>query len=73
MATVEALMTAEEFANLPDDGRRLELVNGTMVEVAPPDPRHGATCFRAGCLIRDFIQGKNLGRVITNDSAIVTR
>ena len=32
------LMTAEELALLPDDGRRYVLLQGELIEMAPPDP-----------------------------------
>ena len=37
MATVETLLTAEEFGQMPDDGRRTELVRGRIVELPPPN------------------------------------
>ncbi|MEA2593812.1 MAG: hypothetical protein QOF01_281 [Thermomicrobiales bacterium] len=36
------LMTAEELANLPDDGYRYELLRGALIQMAPPDRVHGA-------------------------------
>ncbi len=35
------LMTAEELANLPDDGYRYELLRGELIQMAPPDWIHG--------------------------------
>ena len=35
------LMTAQEFAQLPDDGFRYELIRGELIRMAPPDPLHG--------------------------------
>ncbi len=35
MTTAKKLMTAEEFMALPDDGRRRELLDGVVVELAP--------------------------------------
>jgi hypothetical protein len=41
MATVEALMTAEEFERRPDPGYPEELVQGKIVRMPPADRRHG--------------------------------
>jgi Uma2 family endonuclease len=35
MATTEKLLTAEEFEQLPDDGKRYELIDGELREMAP--------------------------------------
>lgn len=35
------LMTAEELAQLPDDGYKYELIEGVLIKMAPPDPLHG--------------------------------
>ena len=41
MAIGEALLTVEEYAHMPDDGRHTELVRGRIVEVPPPNFHHG--------------------------------
>ena len=72
MATVEALITAEEFGQMPDDGRRTELVRGRIVELPPPKPRHGKVCNKAGRLLGNFAEDHDLGHVLNNDSGILT-
>lgn len=73
MATVaEALLTAEQFRLLPDDGVPKELVRGKVVTMNLPTPRHGYTCGQLITLINPFIKERRLGRMMTNDSAIVT-
>jgi Uma2 family endonuclease len=73
MATVaEALLTAEEFRRLPDDGVRKELVRGKVVPVNVPAPRHGYICGNIVGLVRPFVVQQQLGRVICNDSGVVT-
>jgi hypothetical protein len=44
MATAEALLTAEEYRLLADDGRPTELVRGRVVPLNMPAPRHGDIC-----------------------------
>lgn len=73
MATIaEALMTAEEFGRRPDPGHPEELVQGRIVDMPPPDRRHGYVCFQAGYRLRPFIDEHDLGRVISNDSGVIT-
>ena len=36
------LLTAEEFARIPDDDFHYELVEGRVVRMSPPGGRHGA-------------------------------
>ena len=46
MPTARKLMTAEEFMALPEDDRRLELLDGEVVELAPPFGDHARAEFR---------------------------
>ena len=72
MATAEALMTAEEFGRRPDPGYPEELVQGRVVEMPPPDRRHGYVCLRAGRILGNFAEEYDLGRVMSNDSGVIT-
>src|SRR5690348_2178765 len=66
------LLTAEEFAKLPDDGYMTELVKGVVIEMPPPIPRHSEICMNAWYLLRRFLEDHPIGRVIFNNSAIIT-
>ena len=72
MATVEALMTAEEFGRRPDPGHPEELVQGRIVNHLLPDRRHGYVCGQASCILSLFIEERDLGRVIGNGSGVIT-
>ncbi|QEL20281.1 Uma2 family endonuclease [Limnoglobus roseus] len=73
MATVAtALMTAEEFGELPSNGLLEELIRGVPVAMNMPYPRHGELCFRVGYLLQRFLDDHRIGRVITNDSGVIT-
>jgi Uma2 family endonuclease len=72
MATAVALMTAEEYWLLPDDGPRTELVRGRIVPMNMPTPRHGYFCANAAGILREFVRQHDLGRVMGNDSGILT-
>jgi Uma2 family endonuclease len=72
MATAEALLTAEEYANLPDDGQPTELVRGRIVPVNLPTPRHGEICATVVRIVGRFLDDNALGRLVSNDSGVVT-
>jgi Uma2 family endonuclease len=78
MATVsalepEALLTAEEFEKRPDSGFPEELVRGRIVPLSQPTRRHGQICARATRILGDYAEEHDLGHVVSNDSAIITR
>jgi Uma2 family endonuclease len=72
MATAEALTSAEEFGQRPDPGHPEELVQGRIISMPPPDRRHGYVCGQAYYLLRPFVDEHDLGRVMTNDSGVIT-
>ena len=72
MSTAEALMTAEEFGQRSDPGHPEELVRGRIVSMPPADRRHGFVCCQASFLLRQFLSEHDLGRVMTNDSGVIT-
>ncbi len=74
MATAEMLelMTAEQFGQRPDPGHPEELVQGRIVAMSVPDRRHGYFCGRADRIFGNFVDERDLGRMITNDSGVIT-
>jgi Uma2 family endonuclease len=70
---VQRLMTAEEFAQLPDDGRRLELVNGVVVEMSRPKPRHGRVAALLITKVGSFVEENNLGVVFSESGFVIGR
>lgn len=66
------LLTAEEYAALPDDGRMTELVHGRILEMPPASFRHGVLCNRVGRLLGNFVEDRKLGWVINNDAGVIT-
>jgi Uma2 family endonuclease len=72
MATAEALLTAEEFGLLPDNGQPCELVRGRIIPLNMPYPRHGQICVQVAYLLRRFLENQDIGHVISNDSGVVT-
>ena len=73
MATATSLMTAEEYMALPDSfDVPTELVKGELVTMTPPRPRHGEICSQIIYLLRRYLEDHPLGRVVCNDSSMVT-
>jgi Uma2 family endonuclease len=73
MAIGSSLMTAEEYADLPDPhGYPTELVKGVLITMAPPRPRHGEICVRIVFLLCKYLDEHPLGRVVSNDSGVIT-
>jgi Uma2 family endonuclease len=59
------LVTAEEFARLPDDDQHYELVEGRVVRMSPPGIRHGALATRIASLLHQHVDAHHLGAVLT--------
>ncbi len=73
MATVaEKLLTAEEFARMPDPGYPTELVRGRIIRMPPPGFEHCEICSEVSRLVSNFARERNLGRTLTNDGGVVT-
>jgi Uma2 family endonuclease len=72
MEAVGGLLTAEQFRLLPEDGQPRELVRGRVVPMNVPAPRHGEICARVVRMVGDFVDGRDLGRVVSNDSGVIT-
>ncbi len=69
----QKLITAEEFARMPDppDGSQQELVRGVIVTMPPPGARHGACCFEVTLRIGTYVKEHKLGHVFTNDTGFI--
>lgn len=73
MAIAKALMTAEELLKLPDDGRRYELLDGELVEMAPAGWEHGRVAARAAHRLLGHVEAQQLGEVVSGDPGIILR
>jgi Uma2 family endonuclease len=72
MATVLETLTAAEFGNRPDPGYPEELIQGRIVPMPPPTPRHGQICGQIYYLVRGYVDLHDLGHVLCNDSGVIT-
>ena len=59
------LVTAEEFARIPDDDQHYELVEGRVVRMSPPGSRHGLLATRIAALLYQHVDAHRLGAVLT--------
>ena len=60
-ATSTALMTAEEFMELPDDDLRHELINGELITMPLHGLPHGRIASRLGAALAQYIWDHDLG------------
>ena len=72
-ATTPTLLTAEQFAERPDPGYPEELVRGRIVPLSMPKPRHGEICNKAGRLLGNWAEDRDLGRVLSDTGVITER
>jgi Uma2 family endonuclease len=73
MAPAVALLTADEYAALPNDGRRTELVRGVVVALKFPLPRHGQICTEAVHLLQLHLETHPIGRTVGRSAFITGR
>ena len=67
------LTSVGEFLRLHGDESGVELVSGRIVRLPMPGALHGEVCVNAGAILRQFVRGNRLGRVMGNDTFVVTR
>jgi Uma2 family endonuclease len=56
--------TYDEFARLPDDGNRYEVIAGELYVSPAPRPLHQEIVGRLGELLRPFVRAHRLGRAL---------
>lgn len=60
------LITADELMRMPDDGYRYELVEGRLIKMPPPKPRHGNVATNLYPL-HQFVRTRGLGIVFLSE------
>jgi Uma2 family endonuclease len=71
MATQARVMTAEELAQLPDDGWHYELVKGELRKMPPPGYDHGAIGMNLGGALHQYVKTNQLGRVFSSETGFL--
>ena len=73
MATISTeLLTAADYASTLDTGRPTELVRGVIMMTPLPYLLHGQICMNVGHILKLYVDKHQLGRVVSNDAAIIT-
>lgn len=70
MTTATKLITAEEFAAMPDDGPS-ELIRGEIVEMPNAKPKHGRCTSRIDRRLGTYVETHKLGEVLSNDAGFI--
>jgi Uma2 family endonuclease len=58
-------LTYEDYAQLPDDGRRYEIIEGVLYVSPSPSMRHQYVVTRLTSLLDHFVHAERLGMVLT--------
>ncbi len=73
MAGTARPVTAEEFARIPDDDFRYELVAGHVVRMSPVGGRHGVLASRLAVALGGWVDGGRLGVVAIESGFMLSR
>src|SRR5436190_16517469 len=70
-ATSQHLFTAYEFAALPREGLRLELVRGEIRALPPAFGWHGRTAMRLGIILGQYVLAQSLGETYVAETGFL--
>lgn len=70
-AVPQRLLTAEEFAALPSEGLRLELVRGEIVTMPPAFDEHGEAAMVLGVIAGQYIRQHGLGKIYAAETGFL--
>jgi Uma2 family endonuclease len=65
------VVTADEFAHLPDDDFRYELVAGVVHRMSPVGARHGVVTLRLGAALTAWADRQQAGAVMTETGFVL--
>ncbi len=71
MAAPPRLLSAEEFAALPREGLRLELIRGELHAMPPAFSDHGSAAMQLGAYLAAYILSHDLGRVYAAETGFL--
>jgi len=71
MALPEQSMTADQLLDLPDDGRRHELVGGFVLSEPPASFKHGNVAAEIFRRLIEFVRQNDLGRVVSTETGFL--
>src|SRR5690625_1359647 len=64
MATKEKLVTYDDYRNLPDDGKRYEIIRGELLMTPAPSINHQRILEKLFISINNYVEENNLGEVL---------
>ena len=73
ITTAKTLLTAEDHENLPDDGKRYELLDGELREAPVPNPEHAWITTRIIVPLDIYVRPRGLGHVLAAPSILLRR
>ena len=62
--TARTTLTYRDYAALPDDGKRYEIHDGELLEMAAPTPPHQIVSANLGDILRAHVKARGLGLVL---------
>ena len=66
MPAYARLVTAEEFARIPDDDHRYELVEGRVIRMSPPGAVHAVLATRIASILQQHVDAHRVGVVMSS-------
>ena len=64
MPTLKRRWTADDLADLPDDGQRYEVIDGELFVTPAPSLRHQRAIFELARILADYVQSEGIGDMI---------
>lgn len=71
MSTSTRWVTTDDLLRMPDVGRRYELVEGELIDMAPAGGRHGHVAMEIGWRLAEFVNRGQLGMVFAAETGFV--
>src|SRR5688572_30750960 len=69
--SARVILTYDDYAALPDDGRRYELYEGELVMTPSPRTRHQVVIGNLHVLMREHVLGRGLGEVFLSPIDVI--
>ena len=71
MSTSTRSVKAEDLLRMPDEGRRYELVEGELIDMAPAGGRHGHVAMQIGWRLAEFVVKNRLGATFAAETGFI--
>jgi Uma2 family endonuclease len=68
MSTATRITTADELLHMPNNGYRLELVEGELRQISPPGSMHGFVTMEVSLWLAEYVRRNNLGSVFAAET-----